>query len=108
MMSERLSANQDPALYSEEGHCVQRGVISPGEIAKLRLSLDRMIEELPGNRRLESLVEPHIHAPDWKTWLELARDKRLLANTAEALGCGELLLLSTHLIVKPPRDGLAL
>ena len=108
MMSERLSANQDPALYSEEGHCVQRGVISPGEIAKLRLSLDRMIEELPENRRLESLVEPHIHAPDWKTWLELARDKRLLANTAEALGCGELLLLSTHLIVKPPRDGLAL
>ena len=108
MMSELPSANQDPGLYPGEGYCVQRGVIPPAEIAKLRLSLDRMIEELPENRRQESLVEPHIHAPDWQTWLELARDERLLAATAETLGCGELLLLSTHLIVKPPRDGLAL
>ena len=107
-MTERPSVNQDPDLYREEGYCVQRGVFSPEEIAKLRRSLDRMIEELPGDRRLESLVEPHIHAPDWQSWLELGRDERLLSRTAEALGCGELLLLSTHLIVKPPRDGLAL
>ena len=108
MMSERASANENSSLYSEEGYCVQRGVIAPPEIASLRLSLDRMIEELPDDRRLESLVEPHIHAADWRAWLELGRDGRLLSVTAEVLGCEELLLLSTHLLVKPPRDGLAL
>ena len=107
-MIEQLSANEDSNLYSEEGYCVQRRVLAPSDIAALRRSLDRMIEELPEDRRLESLVEPHIHAADWKTWLELGRDERLLSATGEMLGCEELLLMSTHLLVKPPRDGLAL
>ena len=107
-MTEQLSANEDSRLYSEEGYCVQRRVLAPSDIAALRRSLDRMIEELPEDRRLESLVEPHIHAADWKTWLELGRDERLLSATGEMLGCEELLLMSTHLLVKPPRDGLAL
>ena len=108
MMSEQTPANEDPGLYASEGYCVQRGVFSPEEIATLRRSLERMIEELSAGRRLESLVEPHIHAADWEAWLELARDDRLLDVACGTLGAGELLLLSTHLLVKQPHDGLAL
>ena len=108
MMSEQTSANEDPGLYAAEGYCVQRGLFSSTELAALRRSLERMIEELPADRRLESLVEPHVRAADWRTWLELARDERLLDAAAGALGSSELLLLSTHLLVKQPRDGLAL
>ena len=107
-MSEPASVNEDSSLYATEGYCVQRGVLSSAEIAKLRRSLERMIAELPAGRRLESLVEPHIRAADWQTWLELGRDERLLGATAQVLECSELLLLSTHLLVKPPQDGLAL
>lgn len=108
MTSEAFPANEDSSLYATEGYCVQRGVFSPGELAELHLSLERMIEELPAGRRLESLVEPHIRASDWPAWLELGRDERLLRATGEVLDCSELLLLSTHLLVKQPRDGLSL
>ena len=106
-MGEAASVNEDFGLYAAQGYCVQRGVFSAAEIADLRQSLERMIEELPGGRRLESLVEPHIRSADWRTWLEVARDARLLEAAARVLDSRELLLLSTHLLVKPAHDGLA-
>lgn len=99
--------NVDLARYREEGYCVCRRVVSATQVERYLHSLDAMIESLEPGRRLESLVEPHIHAADWPSWLELCRDPGLLEVAGKALCADELLLLSTHLLVKPPHDGLA-
>jgi ectoine hydroxylase-related dioxygenase (phytanoyl-CoA dioxygenase family) len=57
--------------------------------------------------RPERLVEPHVKADDWQLWLELCRNPGITDPVAEALGTDELLLIMSHLIVKPPYDGMA-
>lgn len=98
--------NEDPARYAELGYVVVRGLASPVVVAAYNRHLQNHIASLAPGQRWESLVEPHVRARDWQQWLELARDPGVLDAVGAALGTGELLLLMTHLIVKPPRDGL--
>jgi ectoine hydroxylase-related dioxygenase (phytanoyl-CoA dioxygenase family) len=98
--------NENPALYKDMGYVVVRGLASQQVVEAYNRHLENHIASLAPGQRWESLVEPHVRARDWREWLELARDPRVLDAVSAALGADELLLLMTHLIVKPPRDGL--
>ena len=99
--------NADPACYRDEGYCVFRQLLPAADVEDYRASLARMIMAAERGKRMETLVEPHIRADDWDAWLELCRHRDLLAAASSLLGTDELLLLSSHLLVKQPRDGLA-
>jgi ectoine hydroxylase-related dioxygenase (phytanoyl-CoA dioxygenase family) len=93
--------------YREAGYTIVRDGLDLATVAAIRPRLDTMIANLPAGQRSEWLVEPHVNAPDWQFWLELSRNPAVLAKVAEAMGADELMLVMSHLIVKQPKDGLA-
>jgi ectoine hydroxylase-related dioxygenase (phytanoyl-CoA dioxygenase family) len=101
-LSQDQVLNGDPARFGDEGYCVYRGLLAPEEIAACRAALDRTIAERP-DARWERLTEPHVR-DDF--WLRLCAHPRILDAVASVLG-DDLVLLMSHLIVKPPHDGLA-
>ncbi len=101
------SLNETPSRFRELGYCVFRDRLPTDLIASYRASIDAQIAVLEEGRRPESLVEPQIHAADWRDWLELCRNENLLDAVTAVLGSSELLVLSSHLLVKPPEDGLS-
>lgn len=101
-----MSLNVDPTAFRELGYCVHRQLIPPAELAAARAQLDELIANLRPGERPEALVEPHILATDWRYWMELCRTPAVLDAVQADLGCDELVLLMSHLIVKPPRDGM--
>lgn len=107
--------NADPTQYSTEGYCVFPDVLSPSEIVSIRQELNATIESMPKRMvvykdgvdkevaaRPEYLTEPHAKNP---FWLELCKHPRILDAVESVLG-SDLLLIMSHLIVKPPSDGL--
>ncbi len=100
--------NLDSTKFSEQGYCVFKNVLTPEEIAPYVSSLEGMIVDLPEGRRPESLVEPQIRASDWREWLELIRHPKVIEAAKESLQTDELIVLGSHLIVKPAGDGLAI
>ncbi|MDA0578363.1 MAG: phytanoyl-CoA dioxygenase family protein [Verrucomicrobia bacterium] len=64
---------------------------------------DRCVEQ---GMRMERLYEPHANAKNWKFWLELCRHPQALEKVSQQMQCEELVLLMSHLIVKPPYDGM--
>ncbi len=98
--SSALSTN--PARFAEDGYCVFRGLLEPSEIADCRTALDRTIAER-SDVRWERLTEPHIKD---EFWLRQCCHPRVLDAVSSVLG-DDLVLLMSHLIVKPPRDGLS-
>ena len=94
--------------YREAGYTIVRDGLDAATVAAIRPRLDTMIANLPAGQRAEWLVEPHVNAPDWQFWLELSRNPAVIEKVAEAMGADELMLVMSHLIVKPPRDGLAI
>ena len=92
--------NTDPTRYPSEGYCVFRAGVPAVEMDAVRSELDRLMAANPDTRP-EYLVEPHAKHADW---LELCRHPRILDAARSVLG-DDLILIMTHLIVKPPRDG---
>jgi ectoine hydroxylase-related dioxygenase (phytanoyl-CoA dioxygenase family) len=92
--------NTDFRRYHSEGYCVFRAAVPRPVIDGTRVELDRLIAANPDTRP-EYLTEPHAkHA----AWLELCRHPRVIEAVRSVLG-DDLILIMTHLIVKPPRDG---
>ncbi len=100
MTTSAAGLNTDPQRYAQEGYVVRRGVLTAAEASAASAELDRLMAGNP-EVRPEYLVEPHAkHA----AWLELCRHPRVIQAVREVLG-DDLLLIMTHLIVKPPHDG---
>lgn len=110
-----LSVNHDPALYTDQGYCLFRDVLKPDEVGSVRTQLDATIRDMPermivykdgGNQevaaRPEYLTEPHAKND---FWLQLCRHPRILDAVKSVLG-DDLILIMSHLIVKPAHDGL--
>ena len=109
------TTNTRPNDYPTHGYCLFRDVLSVAEIAAARTHLDALIRNMPETvvvykdgehkevaARPEYLTEPHTkHA----CWLELCRHPRVLDAVEAVLG-PDLILIMSHLIVKPPGDGL--
>lgn len=107
--------NESPADYNGAGYCLFRDVLTEDEIIAVRADLDALVREMPDkmvvykdgehkevDARPEYLTEPHAkHA----SWLELCRHPRVLDAVEAVLG-PDLILIMSHLIVKPPGDGL--
>lgn len=107
--------NTNPADYQTHGYCVFQHVLSENEILATRSNLDLLIREMPEKMlvykdgqnkevagRPEYLTEPHAKHV---CWLELCRNPRVLDAVQSVLG-PDLILIMSHLIVKPPGDGL--
>ena len=107
-MTVATHANTDQSRFASEGYAVQRAGLPGAVIQATQERLAAMIAGLSSEQRPEWLVEPHVRAPDWTHWLELCRHPQLLDDVAGCLGCSELVLLMSHLIVKPAHDGLAI
>ncbi len=103
-----LAPNRDIARFSAEGYVLIDERLDAAVIDEARARLDAMLARVGPEHRPECLVEPHAHAVDWQFWLSLCRHPRVLDHVAACLGSDELLLMMSHLIVKPPRDGLPL
>ena len=99
--------NRDTSQYDKLGYCVKRAVLAGEDLSRYQGLLDELIEGLGRGARPEFLVEPHVNAPTWREWLELCRKPELLDIVREIFDTDELLLLMSHLIVKPARDGKA-
>ena len=93
--------------YQREGWCAVREALPAALIAEADRELGRLIAGLAAGQRPEGLVEPHCLAAGWRFWLELCRHPVVVERAAECLGGEEVLLLMSHLIVKPAGDGLA-
>lgn len=108
--------NADPQQYSQEGYCLFEDVLSHQEIQCIRKELDANIASMPERMtvykdgehrdvtaRPEYLTEPHV-SNDF--WLEICKHPKILDAVASVIG-EDLLLIMSHLIVKPPADGLS-
>ena len=104
--STQSSINHDTQLYKYLGYCIVPDLVDAQHIAAARQSLDSMIAKLKANQRPEALVEPHVLAEDWRFWLELCRTPSVIDAVQACLQCEEVILLMSHLIVKPAGDGL--
>ena len=107
--------NTNPTRFGQYGYCLFRGVLTAEEIAGIRTELDQAIANLPEKQvvykdgedrevdaRPEYMTEPHPKNP---YWLDLCRHPRVLDAVEAVLG-PDLILIMSHLIVKPPEDGL--
>ncbi len=105
-LTQSPSINHDPSLYLDLGYCIAPSLVDAETIQTARQSLDYMIDNLESHRRPEALVEPHVVAKDWEFWLALCRYPQVIDAVQNCLQCDEIILLMSHLIVKPAGDGL--
>lgn len=114
-MSRSDQTNADPTGYSKHGYCLFRDVLTAQEIDAARHELDTCIRNMPDRMvvykdgehkevaaRPEYLTEPHVKNA---FWLQLCRHPKILDAVESVLG-KDLILIMSHLIVKPPHDGL--
>ena len=92
--------NSDSRQFSTEGYCVFPGVLTEQEVADARAALDRLMAENK-DVRPEYLTEPHAKN---LFWLELCRHPKIIEAVKKVLG-ENLVLIMSHLIVKPAREG---
>lgn len=103
------------ADYQASGYCLFEEILNAGEILAVRAQLDELVSGMPETMvvykdgehkevaaRPEYLTEPHAKQ---ECWLELCRHPRVLDAVEAVLG-PDLILIMSHLIVKPPGDGL--
>lgn len=108
-------ANTDPKSYQRDGYCLFRDVLTSQEIGAARDELNRCIASMPERMvvykdgdhkevaaRPEYLTEPHAKN---EFWLQMCRHPKILDAVESVLG-PDLILIMSHLIVKPPQDGL--
>lgn len=97
--------NRDTNQYLECGYCLPGRSIDADSLRTAQRNLDTLIGYLKPNQRSEGLIEPHELTPEWRDWLELCRHPEIVKSARECLQCDELVLLMSHLIVKPAGDG---
>lgn len=100
MTASAPALNTDPAHFGSEGYCVFRGRVPRSLMAEASRALDALIASRP-DVRPEHLTEPH---KDHAFWLELCRHPGVVEAARQVLG-PNLILIMTHLIVKPAGDG---
>lgn len=105
-MPQTAAINHQPALYKELGYCIATDLVGAGQLSQAWASLDTMIAGLKDGQRPEALVEPHVLADDWQFWLELCRHPAVIQSVKDCLQTDEVVLLMSHLIVKPAHNGL--
>lgn len=88
--------------YTENGFCIHREVVTGEPLEAAREQLDAMMASLGADQRPERMTEPHQRD---EFWLELCRNTAVLDAVETVLG-PDLILLMSHLIVKPPADGM--
>lgn len=95
--------------FQQQGYEIFRAVLTPDEVAATRQALDDLIARKCGSGegrvRPERLTEPHVK-DNGDVWMQLCRHPKVLDAVESVLG-PDLLLIMSHLIVKPPADGLA-
>jgi len=96
----------DAASFRDLGYAVVEPGLDAATMDAIGEQLDALIAGLGPADRPERLIEPHVLAPQWRFWLETCRDPRVVDAVCRSLGCEELVLLMSHLIVKPAGDGL--
>lgn len=114
-MSESQNINATPEEYSDDGYCLFHDILTADEVESVRKELDKTIQNMPErmvvykdgehkevDARPEYLTEPHAKN---NFWLQLCLHPRILDAVASVLG-PDLILIMSHLIVKPPHDGL--
>jgi ectoine hydroxylase-related dioxygenase (phytanoyl-CoA dioxygenase family) len=94
--------NTDPRRFHSDGYCVFPKV-AVDQVVPSREALDKLIAANT-NVRPENLSEPHVKD---HYWLELCRHPKVVESVQSVLG-DDLVLIMTHLIVKPARDGKAI
>jgi len=99
--------HDERSQYRDDGLAIMREGLPAALIGDVRRHLDGLLATLTPGQRPEELIEPHARAADWRFWLELCRHPVVLAAVARAMGTSELLLIMSHLIVKPAQDGKA-
>lgn len=92
----------DPSKFSDDGVCIFRQVLTGPDLAEAQAKLDELLGSLGPDQRPERLTEPHQND---QFWLDLCRHPAVLDAVETLLG-SDLVLLMSHLIVKPPRDGM--
>jgi len=107
LMSQSLQSTLNQH-YREEGYAVTREALPSALMDEAGRQLATLITGLAPGQRPEGLVEPHGRGPDWQFWLELCRTAAVVETVAECLGSDEVILIMSHLIVKPAGDGLAI
>jgi hypothetical protein len=51
--------------YQAEGYLIERAALPEALIDEAGVRLAALIADLPPSRRPESMIEPHVQAPDW-------------------------------------------
>ena len=92
----------DPARFVDEGYCIFRQVVTGPGLAAAQDRLEQLLGSLGPDERPERLTEPHQRD---EFWLDFCRHPAVLDAVEAVLG-PDLVLLMSHLIVKPPRDGM--
>jgi ectoine hydroxylase-related dioxygenase (phytanoyl-CoA dioxygenase family) len=100
MNVETTRLNSDPKQFRSEGYCAFPAVLSHEEVLAAREALDRLIADNP-TVRPEHLTEPHVKN---EFWLKLCHHPKVVEAVKGVLG-ENLVLLMSHLIVKPAREG---
>lgn len=94
--------------YREEGYAIAGAALPPALMDEAGKQLAILIDGLAPGQRPEGLVEPHNRGLSWQFWLELCRNSTVVSTVADCLGSDEVILIMSHLIVKPAGDGLAI
>lgn len=89
--------------FADDGFCIFREVVTGDTLEEARAELDSMMGSLGPDERPERMTEPHQRDP---YWLGMCQNPEVLDAVEAVLG-PDLVLLMSHLIVKPPTDGMA-
>jgi ectoine hydroxylase-related dioxygenase (phytanoyl-CoA dioxygenase family) len=98
-----LPTAQQIAFYNEQGYLKFGQVFSADEMAALREHVDKMIRDLPPDRRPEEMDTPHFDDP----WLFRYLAHPRVLDVVERFIGPDIVLWSSHLIAKPRGDGRA-
>lgn len=94
------------AVFERDGHVVVRGVLPPADVAAFTEAFLTVIPELPYPPGPDGVVRELTGlARGYEPLTRIARDPRLAALVAEALGAARVQLLQDSLLYKPPHDG---
>lgn len=95
--------NKNLAEYKQNGFLKYEGLMTKGEVEKIRKHVDEMIAQLPPSKRPEELEMPHIN-DDFL--LGLCFSKEIL-SIVRAVIREDPILIASHMICKRALDGLA-
>ncbi|MDA1088570.1 MAG: phytanoyl-CoA dioxygenase family protein [Verrucomicrobia bacterium] len=103
--------------YEKRGFCIKRNALDPERMQEIGMELEATMDRRSGEtnvyvngelhqekKRPEDMREPHIDEP---FWLGLCGEPKILDALEELIG-PNLVLLMSHLFVKPPKEGMSI